>query len=156
MKLIDLRSDTVTKPSVAMRKAMAKAVVGDDVFEDDPTVQRLEAMVAKTLGKQKALFVPSGTMGNEVCLKVLTRPGDEVLCEAGSHIYKNEVGAPPAISGIQLHVVHGDKGVFTADQIESEIPAPDVHHPNMTVIAIENTHTTAGGTALPVAEARKS
>ncbi len=155
MKTIDLRSDTVTKPSLGMRKAMAKAVVGDDVFDDDPTVHELEAMVAKILGKEKGLYVPSGTMGNEVCLKVLTKPGDEVLTEAGSHIYKNEVGAPSALSGVQLHVVYGNKGVFTAEEIEPEIPVPDVHHPTMTVIAVENTHTTAGGTVFPIAEVKK-
>ena len=155
MKIIDLRSDTVTKPSLGMRQAMAKAVVGDDVFDDDPTVQRLEAIVAKLLGKEKALYVPSGTMGNEVCLKILTRPGDEVLCEAGSHIYKNEVGAASALAGIQLHIVKGNRGVFTAEEIEPEIPVPDVHHPTMSVIAIENTHTTAGGTVFPIDEVRK-
>ena len=155
MKIIDLRSDTVTKPSPAMRKAMAKAVVGDDVFDDDPTVQRLEAMVAKILGKERALYVPSGTMGNEGSLKILTKPGDEVLCEAGSHIYKNEVGAASALSGIQLHIIQGNKGVFTAQQIEPEIPVPDVHHPLMSVIVIENTHTTAGGTVFPIDEVRK-
>jgi threonine aldolase len=155
MKVIDLRSDTVTKPSPGMRKAMAKAVVGDDVFDDDPTVKKLENMIAGILGKEKGLYVPSGTMGNEVCLKVLTKPGDEVLTEAGSHIYKNEVGAPSALSGIQLHIVRGNKGVFTAEQIEPEIPVPDVHHPTLTVITVENTHTTAGGTVFPIAEVRK-
>src|SRR3990172_3068036 len=155
MKIIDLRSDTVTKPSPGMRRAMADAVVGDDVFEDDPTVQRLEEMVAGLLGKKKGLFVPSGTMGNEICLKVLTRPGEEVIAEAGSHIYKNEVAAASAISGVQVHIIQGDKGVFTSQQIEAELPVPDVHHPNVTVIAIENTHTTAGGTVFPIAEVRK-
>ena len=155
MKIIDLRSDTVTKPSLYMRQAMARAVVGDDVFDDDPTVKKLEALVARMLGKEKGLYVPSGTMGNEVCLKVLTRPGDEVLTEAGSHIYRNEVGAPSALSGIQLHIIQGNKGVFTAEQIEKEIPSPDVHHPTMTVITIENTHTTAGGTVFPIEEIKK-
>src|SRR5574341_2443281 len=90
MKIIDLRSDTVTKPSPAMRKAMASALVGDDVFEDDPTVIKLEEMTAEIIGKKKALFVPSGTMGNEVCIKVLTKSGDEIIVEEGSHIYNNE------------------------------------------------------------------
>src|SRR5574341_1288470 len=155
MKIIDLRSDTVTKPSLGMRRAMAKAVVGDDVFDDDPTVKKLEAIVARILGKEKGLYVPSGTMGNEVCLKVLTKPGDEVLTEASSHIYKNEVGAASALSGIQLHIVHGNKGVFTTEEIEPEIPVPDVHHPTLTVIAVENTHTTAGGTVFPISEVKK-
>ncbi|EQB62887.1 MAG: Aromatic amino acid beta-eliminating lyase/threonine aldolase [candidate division Zixibacteria bacterium RBG-1] len=155
MKIIDLRSDTVTKPSPAMRKAMASAVVGDDVFEDDPTVVKLEAMTAEILGKEKALFVPSGTMGNEVCIKVLTKPGDEIIVEEGSHIYNNEVGAPAALSGIQLHVIKGVKGIFTAEQIEDEIRTPDVHHPNVTVISVENTHTQSGGTVFPLSEVKK-
>ena len=132
MNIIDLRSDTVTKPSISMRQAMARAVVGDDVFDDDPTVKKLEALVARMLEKEKGLYVPSGTMGNEVCLKVLTRPGDEVLTEAGSHIYRNEVGAPSALSGIQLHIIQGNKGVFTAEQIEKEI-----HEINMSIDEID-------------------
>ena len=102
-KFIDLRSDTVTRPSKEMRKAIAEAEVGDDVFGDDPTVIKLEEMVAFLLGKQKALFVPSGTMGNQVCLRSLTSPGDEVILEVNSHIYNYEVGAPAALSGLQLH-----------------------------------------------------
>ena len=155
MKIIDLRSDTVTKPSPAMRKAMASAIVGDDVFEDDPTVVKLEEMTADIVGKKKALFVPSGTMGNEICIKVLTKPGDEIIVEEGSHIYNNEVGAAAALAGIQLHLIRGNKGVFTAEQVEDEIRVPDVHHPNVTVIAVENTHTQSGGTVFPLSEIKK-
>lgn len=152
MKLIDLRSDTVTKPSPGMRRAMVKAVVGDDVFEGDPTVRRLEEMVAELLGKEAGLYVPSGTMGNEICLNILTRPGEEVIAEVGSHINKNEVAAASAISGVQIHVIAGRKGVFTAQEVEAELPVPDVHHAEVSVISIENTHTTAGGTIFPLTE----
>jgi threonine aldolase len=155
MKVIDLRSDTVTRPSLAMRNVMAEAEVGDDVFEDDPAVKKLENRVARILGKAGGLFVPSGTMGNEVCLNILTRPGDGVITEAGSHIFKHEVAAPSALSGVQLHLIQGHKGVFTAQQVKSEIPVPDVHHPVVTVISIENTHTQSGGTVFPVSEIKR-
>ena len=155
MKVIDLRSDTVTKPTPGMRRAMAKAKVGDDVFEDDPTVQRLEHLVSGILGKEKGLYVPSGTMGNEICVKILTKPGDDVITEIGSHIYNNETGAAAAISGVQLHGVHGTRGVFTAEQVMASIPSPDVHHPRVSLVTIENTHTVAGGTIFPLEEIRK-
>lgn len=138
-----------------MRRAMAKAKVGDDVFGDDPTVRRLEELVAGILGKEKGLYVPSGTMGNEICLKILTKPGDEVITEIGSHIYNNETGAAAAISGVQLHAVHGTRGVFTAEQVTSSIPSPDVHHPRVSLVTIENTHTVAGGTVFPLEEIKR-
>ncbi|MDP2362956.1 MAG: beta-eliminating lyase-related protein, partial [Ignavibacteria bacterium] len=100
--MIDLRSDTVTKPSEAMRKAMYDAEVGDDVFKEDPTVNKLEQFAAELLGKESALFVSSGVMGNQICLNVLTNPGDEVICERDAHIFNYESGSPAALSGIQL------------------------------------------------------
>ena len=103
MKIIDLRSDTVTRPSPEMRQAMAAAEVGDDVFEDDPTVKKLEQKTAEILGHEAALYVPSGTMANQTSLRILTQPGDEILCESYSHIFNNEVAGAAAISGIQLH-----------------------------------------------------
>jgi len=154
-KFIDLRSDTVTKPSKAMRQAIAEAEVGDDVFEDDPTVKKLEEMVAELLGKEKALFVPSGTMANEVAIKSLTKPGDEVILEEDSHIYNYEVGAPSVLCGVQLNPLKGKRGVLTAQQILDHIRPEDIHVPPTTLICLENTHNRAGGTIYPLEEIKK-
>jgi threonine aldolase len=154
-KFIDLRSDTVTKPSKAMRQAIAEAEVGDDVFEDDPTVKKLEEMVAELLGKEKALFVPSGTMANEVAIKSQTKPGDQVILEEDSHIYNYEVGAPSVLCGVQLHAIKGKRGVLTAPQIMDHIPSEDIHVPPTTLICLENTHNRAGGTIFPIEEIKK-
>jgi len=151
----DLRSDTVTKPSKEMRKAIASAEVGDDVLGDDPTVIRLEKMVSEILGKEGALYVPSGTMGNQVCLKSLTSPGDEVILEVNSHIYNYEVGAASAISGLQLHPLRGERGILKAEQIKDEIRPDNIHHPPTSLIIIENTHNRAGGTIYPLEEIKK-
>jgi threonine aldolase len=154
-KFIDLRSDTVTKPSQAMRQAIAEAEVGDDVFEDDPTVKKLEEMVAELLGKGKSLFVPSGTMANEVAIKSLTKPGDEVILEEDSHIYNYEVGAPSVLCGVQLNPLKGKRGVLTAQQILDHIRSEDIHVPPTTLICLENTHNRAGGTIYPLEEIKK-
>jgi threonine aldolase len=154
-KFIDLRSDTVTKPSKAMRQAIAEAEVGDDVFEDDPTVKKLEEMVAELLGKEKALFVPSGTMANEVAIKSQTKPGDEVILEEDSHIYNYEVGAPSVLCGVQLNPLKGKRGVLTAQQILDHIRPEDIHVPQTTLICLENTHNRAGGTIYPLEEIKK-
>jgi threonine aldolase len=151
-KPIDLRSDTVTKPSKAMRQAIAEAEVGDDVFEDDPTVKKLEEMVAELLGKEKALFVPSGTMANEVAIKSQTKPGDEVILEEDSHIYNYEVGAPSVLCGVQLNPLKGERGVLTIQQILDHIRPEDIHVPQTTLICLENTHNRAGGTIYPIEE----
>ncbi|GAB4292423.1 MAG: GntG family PLP-dependent aldolase [Ignavibacteriaceae bacterium] len=149
--MIDLRSDTVTKPSEAMRKAMYDAEVGDDVFKEDPTVNKLEEFAAELLGKEAALFVASGVMGNQICLNVLTKPGDEVICERDSHIFNYESGSPAALSGIQLLPVDGNMGVITTGQIEPLIrPASAYYMPRTKVIEIENTHNRAGGTIHPI------
>ncbi len=148
---IDLRSDTVTKPSQPMRKAMYEAEVGDDVFREDPTVNMLEKYAADLLGKEAALFVPSGVMGNQICLNVLTNPGDEVICERDAHIFQYESGSPAALSGIQLMPVDGKMGVITPGQIEPYIrPASAYYMPRSKVIEIENTHNRAGGTVQPL------
>ena len=148
---IDLRSDTVTKPSSEMRKAMFEAEVGDDVFREDPTVNKLEEYAADLIGKEAALYVPSGVMGNQICLNVLTNPGDEVICEFNAHIFNYESGSPAALSGIQLLTVQGNQGVFTPDQIESYIrPASAYYMPKTKVIEVENTHNRAGGTIHPI------
>ncbi len=149
--MIDLRSDTVTRPSEAMRKAMYNAEVGDDVFKEDPTVNKLEEYAAELLGKEAALFVSSGVMGNQLCLNVLTKPGDEVICEKDCHIFNYESGSPAKLSGIQLHPVEGKGGAITAEQVEPLIrPESAYYMPRTRVIEIENTHNRAGGTIIPI------
>ncbi len=150
-KFIDLRSDTVTKPSPEMRKAMYEAEVGDDVFKEDPTVNKLEKYAAELLGKEAALFVASGVMGNQICLNVHTQPADEVICESDSHIFNYESGSPAALSGIQLLPVNGNQGVITPEQIEPFIrPKSAYYMPRTKVIEVENTHNRAGGTIHPM------
>jgi threonine aldolase len=152
---IDLRSDTVTKPSPGMRDAIYKAEVGDDVFGDDPTVIKLENIMADLLGKPKALFVPSGTMANQLCLRSQTEPGEEVILEKDSHIFNYEVGSASALSGLQLHPIKGVKGVITKEQMDEEIRANDIHIPKTALICLENTHNRAGGTIFPLEEIGK-
>ena len=149
--MIDLRSDTVTKPSEEMRKAMYNAEVGDDVFKEDPTINKLEEYTADLFGKEAALFVSSGVMGNQICLNVLTNPGDEVICEKDAHIFNYESGSPAALSGIQLHPVNGNNGVITAEQVEPLIrPSSAYYMPRTKVVALENTHNRASGAIYPV------
>jgi threonine aldolase len=150
-KIIDLRSDTVTKPSPEMRKAMYDAEVGDDVYSEDPTVNMLQDYAADLLGKEAALFVPTGLMGNQICLNVLTSPGDEVICERTAHIFQYESGTPAKLSGIQLSLVEGNKGVITPEQVEPLIrPESAYYMPRSKVIEVENTHNVAGGTIVPI------
>lgn len=149
--MIDLRSDTVTKPSQEMRKAMYEAEVGDDVFKEDPTVNKLEEYAAQLLGKEAALFVTSGVMGNQICLNVLTNPGDEVICERDAHIFNYESGSPAKLSGIQLLPVEGKNGVITVDQVEPIIrPFSAYYMPRTKVIEVENTHNRASGAVWPL------
>lgn len=148
---IDLRSDTVTRPSDEMRKAMYEAKVGDDVFKEDPTVNELQEYTADLLGKEAALFVMSGTMGNQICLNVHTDPGDEIICERDSHIFNYESGSPALLSGIQLLPINGLNGVFTAEQTAREIrPRSAYYMPRTKVIEVENTHNRAGGMIHPL------
>jgi threonine aldolase len=147
-EVIDLRSDTVTLPTPDMRQVIAAAEVGDDVFEDDPTVKRLEQKTAEILGQEKALFVPSGTMANQISLRTLCNPGDEVICERGTHIVNFEVAAAPALSGIMLSPYDGRKGRLDVQLIENAVRPPNIHHPITRVIALENTHNRAGGIVL--------
>jgi threonine aldolase len=151
-KIIDLRSDTVTRPGPDMRRAIAEAAVGDDVFGDDPTVIALEERVAALLGKEASLYVPSGTMANQVALASISSPGDEVILDRQSHIFNYEVAAASALSGLQLNPLDGDRGVITAGMIEPHIRAANVHHPVTKVIAVENTHNRAGGRIYPFEE----
>ncbi|MDP4173518.1 MAG: GntG family PLP-dependent aldolase [Bacteroidota bacterium] len=150
-KNIDLRSDTITRPSEEMRKVMYEAEVGDDVFKEDPTVNRLQGYAAELLGKEAALFVSSGVMGNQLCLNILTSPRDEVICEMDAHIFNYESGSPAVLSGIQLLPITGKYGVYTPEQAEPFIrPKSAYYMPTTRVIAIENTHNRAGGTINPI------
>ncbi|MDD5720072.1 MAG: GntG family PLP-dependent aldolase [Candidatus Krumholzibacteria bacterium] len=149
MAVIDLRSDTVTKPTPAMYEAMVAAELGDDVLGDDPTVLRLQAAIAAVLGKADALFVPSGTMANQLALGAQTRPGQQVILEADAHIYHYEAGAPGALWGLTTLLLAGDGGALTWRQIEAALPPADVHFPEPGLVCLENTHNRAGGRILP-------
>ena len=149
MTRIDLRSDTVTLPSAGMRKAMAAAPVGDDQYGEDPSVNRLQERIADLLGKEAALFVPSGTMANQIGLKILTRPGDEVILGDEAHIVWHEAGAGAANSGVQFSVV-GRGGLFTATDLRMAYKPPGhIVFPPTTLVAIENTHNRGGGVVFP-------
>ena len=150
---IDLRSDTVTRPSPEMRQAMAEAPVGDDQYGEDPSVNRLQERIAELLGKEAALFVPSGTMANQIGLKLLTRPGDDVVVGEEPHIIWHEAGAAAANSGIQFTTV-GKGGLFTAADFRAAYKPPGhIVYPPTTVVAIENTHNRGGGVVFPQADA---
>ena len=150
MESIDLRSDTVTRPSKGMREAMAKADVGDDVFGEDPTVNALQQKVAALLGKEAALYVPSGTMGNQVCIKVHTQPGDEVIAEKGAHVFNYETAGMAFLSNVQVHTIEGRLGAFTANDVKRAIRPKAYYMPKTRLICMENTHNRAGGTIIPI------
>jgi threonine aldolase len=152
--IIDLRSDTVTRPTPGMRAAMQAAEVGDDVFGEDPTVNHLQERVAALLGKEAALFVPSGTMSNQICVKAHTQPGDELLCEAGCHIYNNEAGGPAVLSGVMCRTIAGDHGVLDLSQLEDKIRPVDDHMVRTRLVALENTHNRGGGRVYPLEKIR--
>lgn len=149
-ELIDVRSDTVTKPTPKMRAAMADAEVGDDVYAEDPTVNRLEQRAAEILGKEAALFVPTGTMGNTIALKLQTNHGEEVLCDARSHILDWELSMLAWFSGCLVRALPTSDGVLNWEQIEPALRPHGPHNAPTTVISIENTHNMAGGTVYPV------
>jgi len=151
VKIIDLRSDTVTMPTAAMREAMARAELGDDVYGEDPTLNRLEARAADVLGKEAALFFPSGTMANQASLHVLTRPGDVVLASRDCHILRYESGAAAALAGVQIQTL-GEGGCFSAEEVLGALVPPDPHFAPVRVLAIENTHNDAGGRVFPYEE----
>jgi len=147
----DFRSDTVTRPTPKMRQAMAAAVVGDDVLGDDPTVEALQAKAAATLGMEAALFVPSGTMGNEIAVNVWTNPGDEIILESRSHIYLYEAGGPARISGVQVCPIETTDGAMPVEAVRASIKdSSDLHCPTTSLICIENTHNMHGGRVLPI------
>src|SRR5262249_33190948 len=142
---VDLRSDTVTKPSPAMRRAMAEAEVGDDVLGDDPTVKVLEVRTAELLGKEAALFVPSGTMANQIAVGVNAQPGDELLCASTSHIYVWEAGGVARVSGVTARTFEGDGGLLTLEDLRHAIrPMHDVHYVRTRLVCLENTHNRGG------------
>lgn len=145
MRKIDLRSDTVTKPTPAMREAMAQAEVGDDVYGEDPTVNRLEAMAAEMLGKEAAVFVPSGVMGNQLALRLHTRPGDEVIVDSTSHLIRYEGGSASSLSGVQLVCVPGNRGRLSPESVEAAIRPKGLHNPPTTLVCLEQTHNVGGG-----------
>ena len=152
---IDLRSDTVTRPSAAMRAAMADAPVGDDQFGEDPTVNLLQERMASLLGKEAALWVPTGTMANQVAVRVLTQPGDAVILSQESHIALHETGGAAANSGVQLVPV-GVRGVFTADDVRAAyIARGHIVRPPTTLVAVENTHNLSGGVVFPMSNIRE-
>jgi threonine aldolase len=151
--MIDLRSDTITRPTPAMREAMARAEVGDDVLGDDPTVHALEEEVARITGKETALFVTSGTMGNQLAIATQTRPGDDVIVGEGAHPVHSEAAAGAALSGVQ-YTTAGREGFFTAEELEEAVQPRVYWAPRTALVAIENTHNRNGGRVWPLPQAR--
>ena len=148
--MIDLRSDTVTRPTAAMRRAMAEAPVGDDVLGDDPTVQALEARSAEILGLEAAVYMPSGTMTNQVAIRTHTEPGDEIIVEANAHAYFYEAGGPAALSGVMCRLIEGERGLFTAAQVRAVLRPRNLHFPVTKLVCVENTHNRGGGSVWPI------
>ncbi len=147
---VDLRSDTVTRPTPAMRRAMAEAEVGDDVFDDDPTIHALQDRVAALTGKEAALYVVSGTMGNQLAVRSHIRHGEEVLLEEKSHIYNSEAGAAAALSGAHLHPLPGTRGVLDPERIANAVRSDDYHNPPTRLLCLENTHNRHEGAIVPL------
>src|SRR5438067_6886299 len=145
---LDYRSDTITQPTLAMREAMSNAEVGDDVFGEDPSINALEAEAARIFDKQAGVFVASGTQGNLLALLSLTRPGDELIAEVSSHIANSEVGGAARLGGITLRPVVGKHGKISPEQVIGTVRPENVHYAHTTLLAIENTHNSAGGTVM--------
>lgn len=155
---VDLRSDTVTRPDAGMRAAMAAAEVGDDVLGDDPTVQTLQQRVATMFGVEAALFVPSGTMANQLAIKAATEPGDEIILDDTTHSYNYETGATAALAGCSMRVLHTPRGIFQAADVEAAIRPDNVHTPRTRMVIVENTNNRGGGAVWPrqrIAEIRE-
>lgn len=152
---VDLRSDTVTRPDEAMRRAMAQAEVGDDVFGEDPTINALQEKAAELVGKEAALFVPSGTMANQVGLRILTQPGNEVICDAFAHSFRNEGGAGVVLSGLSFFTLPGDQGRISPEQVLSAIQPDNIHLPISRVVSIENTHNRGNGSVYDLGDIKK-
>lgn len=152
--IIDLRSDTVTQPTVGMLEAMATARTGDDVFGEDPTVNELEHVAAGMFGMEAALYCPTGTMSNQIAIKAHTQPGEEVVCDGSSHIYQYEGGGIAFNSGCQARALQGDRGRITAAQVEASINPDDVHKPRTSLVSLENTANRGGGSCYDIAAVR--
>ena len=153
MDLIDLRSDTVTRPTPGMRKAMASAEVGDDVYGEDPTINALQERVATMLGKEAAVWVPTGTMANQVALGSLAGMGDEIICDRNCHVVNYEGGAISALWGVQSLVIDGPRGIFTAEAVRAALRSGQGEHdPRQKAVAVENTHNRGGGSIWPLAQ----
>ncbi len=155
MKYIDLRSDTVTKPSLAMRQAILEAEVGDDVYGEDITVNKLQDKIAGMFGKEGALFVPSGVMGNQVCIRTHTNHGDEIIMDEDAHIFVYENAAAAALSGLSVKTIPNGNGVITAEQIKKAIRPKAYYLPKTKLICLENTHGRSGGTIFPIDEIKR-
>lgn len=154
--IIDLRSDTVTKPTQGMLDAMMTAKVGDDVYKEDPTVNELEERLAKMFGKPKALFFPTGTMANQTAIKLHTNPGDQVICDSNAHIYHYEGGGASFNSGVSCKLLQGERGMFTASQVIDAINPPDFYHSPLTaLVEVENTANRGGGSCWNFEELKK-
>ena len=149
--MIDLRSDTITRPTPGMRKAMYEAEVGDSVYGEDPTVRALEERTAELLGKEAAMFMPSGTMSNQVAVRCQTEPGDEIIMDYKTHVHYYEVGATAALSGVSCRMIHGKRGIFSAAALETAIRPLNIHYPVAKLVCIENTHNKGGGAIWPLA-----
>jgi threonine aldolase len=149
--MIDLRSDTVTRPTPAMREAMASAEVGDDVYSEDPTINRLEKDAAEVFGKEAAIFVPTGTMGNQIAIRLHTQHGQEVICEARSHVLDWEMAMMAAFAGCQARTVAAERGILTWDHVKQAIGPKIYYRAQTALICLENTHNMAGGTVTPLA-----
>lgn len=149
-RTIDLRSDTLTRPSPGMREAMKNAEVGDDVYGEDPTVNRLQESVAAMFGKESALFVPTGTMGNEICVKMFTEPGDEIIAGEDSHIVVYETGGPGLLSGVQIRSIGTQRGVLDPDQVRRAVRPDAYYYPRTRLVCVENTHGRSGGSVYPL------
>ena len=157
--MIDLRSDTITIPTPEMREVMKEAFVGDDVFGDDSTINNLEKRVAEILGKEASVYMPSGTMTNQVAIRTHTEPGDEVLLEQSAHVYFNEAGATAALSGVICRLIPGDRGVYGAEDIKAAIRPVNDHYPRTKLVCVENTSNRGGGKVWPLeklAEVKKT
>ena len=148
--MIDLRSDTVTQPSPAMREAMFQAPLGDDVYGEDPTVNRLEKMAAEMLWKEDAIYVPSGVMANQLSIRLHTQPGDEVIVESSAHIIRYEGGAAAVMSAVQTCCVSGVRGILATEQVAAAIRPRDIHNPPTTLLCLEQTHNSGGGSIYPL------
>src|SRR5438270_7407945 len=152
---IDLRSDTVTKPSAEMRRAMAEAEVGDDVYGEDPNINRLEQRAAEVFGREAAIFVPTGSMGNQIAIKIHTRPGQEIICEERGHIFNYEMASLASFSGCLVRPIYADGGTLHWEQIKKKIAGKTYYLAQTGLISLENTHNMAGGTVYPTAAAEE-